>query len=68
MTNEEILQVARECRITDAYEYGSGVSDESVITFARRIAAMQRNECAAVCDDMVLYTGFDCAAAIREQT
>jgi hypothetical protein len=25
----------------------------------------EREECAKVCDDMVLYTGFDCAVAIR---
>ena len=27
----------------------------------------QREENAKICDDMVLYTGFDCAAAIREE-
>jgi hypothetical protein len=25
----------------------------------------EREQCAKVCDDMVLYTGFDCASAIR---
>jgi hypothetical protein len=25
----------------------------------------EREACAKVCDEMVLYTGFDCAAAIR---
>jgi hypothetical protein len=25
----------------------------------------EREACAKVCDDMVLYTGYDCAAAIR---
>jgi hypothetical protein len=33
---------------------------------ACRAAAME--ECAALCDDMALYTGFDCVAAIRSRT
>jgi hypothetical protein len=28
-------------------------------------AAAEREACAKVCDDMVLYTGFDCAETIR---
>jgi hypothetical protein len=31
----------------------------------REAVLAEREECAKVCDDMVLYTGFDCAAAIR---
>jgi hypothetical protein len=34
------------------------------IEIAKAVAA-EREACAKVCDDMVLYTGFDCAAAIR---
>lgn len=29
------------------------------------VRQIEREECAKVCDDMVLYTGFDCPAAIR---
>lgn len=28
----------------------------------------EREACAELCDDMVLYTGFDCAAKIRERS
>lgn len=43
------------------------------VEFLRRFAALiearavarTREECAAACDDMVLYTGLDCAQAIR---
>jgi hypothetical protein len=31
----------------------------------RQKIAAEREACAKVCDDMVLYTGYDCAAAIR---
>jgi hypothetical protein len=27
----------------------------------------ERERCAALCDERVLYTGYDCAAAIRSQ-
>ena len=33
--------------------------------FAALVAAAEREACAKLCDDMVLYTGYDCAAAIR---
>jgi hypothetical protein len=32
---------------------------------AGRATLAEREACATLCDDMVLYTGFDCAAAIR---
>jgi hypothetical protein len=31
----------------------------------RQKIAAEREACAKICDDMVLYTGYDCAAAIR---
>jgi hypothetical protein len=47
-----------------------GDTDREQWTWALRSAyktgsAAEREACAKVCDDMVLYTGFDCAAAIR---
>ncbi len=33
----------------------------------RRFATLVAEEAAKLCDDMVLYTGYDCAAAIRER-
>jgi hypothetical protein len=45
---------------------GSWIGIEREIErFAALVAAAEREKCAKVCDDMVLYTGFDCAAAIR---
>lgn len=35
--------------------------------YARLAVRMDRERCAAICDEMVLYTGYDCAAAIRNQ-
>jgi hypothetical protein len=38
---------------------------DAMIALAR---ADEREACAKVCDDMVLYTGYDCAAAIRARS
>jgi hypothetical protein len=35
---------------------------DALVALAR---ADEREACAKLCDDMVLYTGYDCAAAIR---
>ncbi len=32
---------------------------------AQETQAAERERCARLCDDMVLYTGYDCATAIR---
>jgi hypothetical protein len=37
---------------------------DAMIAIAR---ADEREACAKICDDMVLYTGYDCAAAIRNR-
>jgi hypothetical protein len=33
MSNDGIMMLAKKHHITDAYEYGSGVSDEDVVAF-----------------------------------
>jgi hypothetical protein len=42
MNNDEIMMLAKKHHITDAYEYGSGVSDEDVIAFFN--AALQTKQ------------------------
>jgi hypothetical protein len=66
MTDEEIIEMAKQAgRNLDRR------SDDDLLTFtltfARLIAARQREIDAGICDDRVLYTGLDCAAAIRGQ-
>ena len=70
MTTEQIERMAREAGMR-AYERespgvdGAEGSWDAVTRFAALVAAAERERCAKVCEDMVLYTGFDCAAAIR---
>jgi hypothetical protein len=35
--------------------------------FAALVRADEREACAVICDNRVLYTGYDCAAAIRSR-
>ncbi len=73
-TNDDILKVARE--VFD-YPFKPDAQGQRLITFARRIAAMQREIDAGICTEDVIRrhlqfldkrTWQECAAAIREQT
>lgn len=69
VSREQIIRMAREAglRVGPSRDgpddvWGVGTNLER---FAALVAAAEREACAKVCDDMVLYTGYDCAAAIR---
>lgn len=49
----------------EACEYEDHFAADQMRSFALAAQAMERERCAKLCDGMVLYTGFDCAAAIR---
>ena len=38
---------------------------DNIEILVQKAVLAEREACAKVCDDMVLYTGYDCAAAIR---
>jgi hypothetical protein len=65
MTRDDIIRMAREAGMVlgrfDVWDAELPDLDR----FAALVAAAEREACAKVCDEMVLYTGFDCAAAIR---
>jgi len=54
--------------IVRKYECGSGRENmRAAVREAYMLGtATERERCASICDDMVLYTGHDCAARIRE--
>lgn len=39
--------------------------DSNIKFLVQKVVEDEREACAKMCDDMVLYTGYDCAAAIR---
>ena len=65
MTNDEILQVAHE--VFD-YAFKPDAQGQRLITFARRIAAMQREIDAGICSNLWDMTGDACEVRIREQS
>ena len=71
MTHDELLAVAKEAGLWLA-PFDTSERREMVDAWSRfaalieaRAAQEEREACAEMCDDMVLYTGYDCAAAIR---
>lgn len=65
LTPKELIAMAREAGFPVSWTQGHSDGDEILTRFASIVSARTREECAQKCDDMVLYTGFDCAAAIR---
>jgi len=65
MTDDQILQIAREC----GYDSGETVemNDVGLITFAHRIAELEREACAKVCDGMYGAGGMHIAEQIRSR-
>jgi len=63
MNKDEVLKLAQKFHITDAYEYGSGASDEDVIDFANtcynaglaRGAEIVSAECLGMMNALPLY-------------
>ena len=49
----------------DEREEANRRANASWTLMCEKMVAAEREACAKVCDDMVLYTGYDCAAAIR---
>ena len=60
----DTIDMAREADLIDD-TYASDWYVYQLQRFEALVRADEREACAKVCDDMVLYTGYDCAAAIR---
>ena len=62
MTQEEIIEMARQAglwpAVTDTFK-------KELETFAKLVAAKEREACANVCEDSVEYAGDTLAKAIR---
>lgn len=69
MTKDDYLRIARECGLTYYPELGVKLSN-----FASTIAALEREECAKMCDELAKDSGYcdgpgpkTCAEAIRNK-
>jgi hypothetical protein len=63
MTRDDIMRMARETDCLDDQHYGSVWADK-LERFANLVAALEREECAKVCD---ARNAAYCAFAIRER-
>lgn len=72
MDREDIIRMAKEAGFhVEDDDYGNPmlVTDSGDLTkFAQLVAAHEREECAQIADDMILYAGQDIATCIRYRT
>jgi hypothetical protein len=61
----DTIDMARETKMPYDFVTGEPIYLEKLKAFEALVRADEREACARLCDDMVLYTGYDCAAAIR---
>jgi hypothetical protein len=64
-TAEQITYMLADAIDKDREYKSWHVSTKHLMTLVEMAVAKEREACAKVCDDMVLYTGYDCATAIR---
>ena len=64
MTNDDILRMAIECQLVTTGNR-EGIYSETLMRFAKLVAAHEREACAKICDDG--YFAFIAADIIRER-
>jgi hypothetical protein len=69
LTQDEIIEMARETLVLGPYESATGFNAENAIKFAKLVAQQEREACAKVCDAFqardVGMQPAECAGAIR---
>jgi len=79
MTQDEIIEMAQECKLIGMRPHLDGIYSEALIAFANLVATKEREACAKVCETHGVYPelnvwnggpdwykhGKDCATAIR---
>jgi hypothetical protein len=52
MTQDEVIEMAQECKLIGMRPFIDGIYTEALIEFAKLIAAKEREACAKVCDEL----------------
>ena len=52
MTQDEIIEMAQECKLIGMRPFIDGIYTEALIEFAKLVAAKEREECAKLCEEM----------------
>jgi hypothetical protein len=64
MTQDEIIEMAQECKLIGMRPFIDGIYTEALIEFAKLIAAKEREACALICDEYADDPVY-CGEAIR---
>jgi hypothetical protein len=51
MTQDEIIEMAQECNLIGMRPHLDGIYSESLVAFAKLVAAKEREACAKVCEE-----------------
>jgi hypothetical protein len=51
MTQNEIIEIAQECKLIGMRPHLDGIYTEALVAFANLVAAKEREACAKVCED-----------------
>jgi hypothetical protein len=70
MTQDEIIEMAQECKLIGMRPFIDGIYTEALIEFAKLVAAKERESCAKVCESQNEAGPdnehwWECASAIR---
>ena len=69
MTQDEVIELAQECNLIGMRPHLDGIYSESLIAFAKLVAAKERKACAKLCEEQWEIDGTrtaqEFAAAIR---
>jgi hypothetical protein len=70
MTQDEIIEMAQECKLIGMRPFIDGIYTEALIEFAKLVAAKEREACAKVCEKTITsqrsaWGANFCIAAIR---
>jgi hypothetical protein len=52
MTQDEIIEMAQECKLIGMRPFIDGIYTEALIEFAKLVGAKEREACAKVCDEL----------------
>ena len=69
MTQDEIIEMAQECKLIGMRPFIDGIYTEALIEFANLVAAKEREACAKLCESIFMWSYDDpaetAATAIR---
>jgi hypothetical protein len=71
LTQDEIIEKAKETLVLGPYESATGFNAENAIKFAKLVAQHEREACAKLCDEIATEDGWEggyayrCVEAIR---